>query len=341
MTSRLTAPSTAPSVTEAKLKQTLPEITVEQELAMVRKNQRLLRRGSAGQAVRAWQESLNTWLEKSGREKIAVTGIFDSATTQATASFQGSWGFDGDFKLTAVANLTTVKTGPVRRGLTNRGALLEDNIVGACTMRAMDMFLERNTLESTQFAQVTEPRSFFVPTMPVSLGTPLDLKSYSRPLVAAALSYMIKRDTDGEAALSAQDYLDVSDETGVPLEVLGMMTKLESRWGTRGMAVRTRNPGNVGNNGNTGKQTFMASPKDGLRAMANLLATSYGDDTGVSAEGLIGRDFNRRGGGRYAEVGHYTAAFANLLVEFRSEMRELLHNETVAARAGKSAVKAG
>lgn len=56
----------------------------------------LLRRGSRGEAVAAWQRALNRWLRAEGRPRLVTDGIFGPRTDAATRAFQRAAGITVD-----------------------------------------------------------------------------------------------------------------------------------------------------------------------------------------------------------------------------------------------------
>lgn len=120
---------------------------------------------------------------------------------------------------------------------------------------------------------------------------------------------------------SAKDFIEVSKNTGVPIELLLAQGIQESNLGTKGMAVRTKNIGNVGNNGNTGKTTHHNNWIDGLYKQANLLKTDYIANSYEDIDRLLNTNFLRpKKGGRYAEENNYAYAISKRLNEISDSL---------------------
>lgn len=125
---------------------------------------------------------------------------------------------------------------------------------------------------------------------------------------------IINKYSGGRSPLTAKDYIEVSNRTKVPIELLLAQSILESNIGTKGMAVRTQNVGNVGNNGNTGKTTNHGGWRRGLDNMANLLKNDYHAQSEADIQRLINTNFLRPvKGGRYAEESDYGQNVAKLI----------------------------
>ncbi|RMG42824.1 MAG: hypothetical protein D6719_05375 [Candidatus Dadabacteria bacterium] len=107
----------------------------------VRTNRKLLSLGKSGVDVFHLQEDLNKWLEENGKERINVNGIYDQATVEAVKEFQRSYALSIDR-----AEL---------RSADSEHGLAVDGIVGPRTMRALDLYLKRNTLDFNTFKEVT------------------------------------------------------------------------------------------------------------------------------------------------------------------------------------------
>lgn len=117
----------------------------------------------------------------------------------------------------------------------------------------------------------------------------------------------------GKSPLSAENYIKVSNETGVPVELLLVQGIQESSFGTAGRAVKTKNVGNVGNT-DDGSARNMGSWEDGLRAQANLLKKEYGATSKEAVRGLIENGFVRtKDKARYASDPLYEKRLSGLL----------------------------
>ena len=141
-----------------------------------------------------------------------------------------------------------------------------------------------------------------------------DLVSYqSGGLTVDRIQKIINRYSGGKSPFTAQDYIEVSKSTGVPIDLLLAQGIQESNLGTQGRAVRTKNVGNVGNT-DDGTDSYNNSWKDGLYRQANLLKKEY-EVSGISdVQRLVSNDFIRPvKGGRYASAKNYGASIGQLL----------------------------
>ena len=124
---------------------------------------------------------------------------------------------------------------------------------------------------------------------------------------------IINRYSKGKSPLTAENYIKVSNETGVPIELLLVQGIQESSFGTAGRAVRTKNVGNVGNT-DDGSSRNMNSWEDGLRAQANLLRKEYGATSMSAVKNLISSGFVRpKDKARYASDPQYEKRLSGLL----------------------------
>ena len=124
---------------------------------------------------------------------------------------------------------------------------------------------------------------------------------------------IINKYSKGKSPLTAENYIKVSNETGVPIELLLVQGIQESNFGTAGRAVRTRNVGNVGNT-DDGSARNMNSWEDGLRAQANLLRKEYGATSMSAVRNLISNGFVRpKDKARYASDPQYEKRLSGLL----------------------------
>ncbi len=141
-----------------------------------------------------------------------------------------------------------------------------------------------------------------------------DLVSYqSGGLTVDRIQKIINRYSGGKSPFTAQDYIEVSKSTGVPIDLLLAQGIQESNLGTQGRAVRTKNVGNVGNT-DDGTASYNNSWKDGLYRQANLLKKEY-KVSGISdVQRIVSNDFIRSvKGGRYASAKNYGASIGQLL----------------------------
>lgn len=129
---------------------------------------------------------------------------------------------------------------------------------------------------------------------------------------------IIDKYSGGKAPLKAEDFIEVSQKYGVPLDLMLAQAIQESSIGTKGMATRSHNIFNVKNNGNTGRLTDQGSWKQGLENYAKLIRDEYTTDgKTVDVGTLLSTDFKRpKKGGFYAEEkGAYTGRLRTLIQE--------------------------
>lgn len=137
----------------------------------------------------------------------------------------------------------------------------------------------------------------------------------------------------GKSPLTADDYIKVSQMTGVPVDALLTQGALESNFGTRGRAVETKNVGNVGNT-DSGQNEYQNSWFDGLLRQATLLKNEYANPDGsFTADIFIENDFRRPVlGGRYATDPDYGIKYKQIL----NEVRSILYTPEVAANTNQT-----
>jgi flagellum-specific peptidoglycan hydrolase FlgJ len=127
---------------------------------------------------------------------------------------------------------------------------------------------------------------------------------------------IIDKYSGGKSPLKAEDFIEVSKKYNVPLDLMLAQAIQESNIGTKGMATRTHNIFNVGNNGNTGKTTDHGDYKAGLENYAKLIASDYAKDGKVDVNLLLSTNFQRpKKGGNYAEEKDYAQNVARLMNE--------------------------
>ena len=134
----------------------------------------------------------------------------------------------------------------------------------------------------------------------------------------ASVQKIIDKYSGGKAPLKAEDFIEVSQKYGVPLDLMLAQAIQESSIGTKGMATRSHNIFNVRNNGNTGRLTDQGSWKQGLENYAKLIRDEYTTDgKTVDVGTLLSTDFKRpKKGGFYAEEkGEYTGKLRALIAE--------------------------
>lgn len=133
---------------------------------------------------------------------------------------------------------------------------------------------------------------------------------------------IIDKYSGGKAPLKAEDFIEVSQKYGVPLDLMLAQAIQESAIGTKGMATRSHNIFNVRNNGNTGRLTDQGSWKQGLENYAKLIRDEYtSDGRTVDVNTLLSTDFKRpKRGGYYAEEkGEYTGALKRIISEINPD----------------------
>ena len=142
----------------------------------------------------------------------------------------------------------------------------------------------------------------------------VDLMSYQDGgLTVDRIQKIINRYSGGKSPFTAQDYIEVSKSTGVPIDLLLAQGIKESNLGTQGRAVRTKNVGNVGNT-DDGTASYTNSWKEGLYRQANLLKKEYKVSGTSDVQRLVSNDFIRPvKGGRYASAKNYGASIGQLL----------------------------
>jgi flagellum-specific peptidoglycan hydrolase FlgJ len=141
-------------------------------------------------------------------------------------------------------------------------------------------------------------------------------------------SYIDAR-TSGKAPVSAKDFISISKETGVPVDLMLAQAVQESNIGTIGRAVATKNIFNVGNitagdksaakmDGNSEFQNDWVS---GIKRYADVIKNEYfKKDESISADKIISNDFVRPIGGRYAEDPNYTTTIKSILGTIRKKI---------------------
>jgi hypothetical protein len=123
---------------------------------------------------------------------------------------------------------------------------------------------------------------------------------------------IINRYGNGKSPFKASDYIEVSNSTGVPIELLLAQGIAESSFGTAGRAVITKNVGNVGNT-DSGAAEYRDSWKDGLYRQANLLKKEYKVNDTSDVQRLIANNFKRPSGGNYASAPDYGVKVGKLI----------------------------
>lgn len=88
---------------------------------------------------------------------------------------------------------------------------------------------------------------------------------------------------NGKSPITADMVISASEEYGVPAPLIMAMMAQDSSFGTAGLATRTKNPGNVGND-DTGNTRTYGSWDDGVRAVAENLAKRKVKETSQGTE---------------------------------------------------------
>ena len=139
------------------------------------------------------------------------------------------------------------------------------------------------------------------------------LKYQEGGLTLTKIQNIINRYGGGKSPFTVNDYIEVSKNTGVPIDLLLAQGIQESNLGTQGRAVRTRNVGNVGNTDN-GTANYQNSWIKGLYRQADLLKKEYKVTDTTDVQRLVSNNFIRpERGGRYATDKNYGSKVGNLL----------------------------
>lgn len=139
------------------------------------------------------------------------------------------------------------------------------------------------------------------------------LKYQNGGLTPDKIQTIINKYGRGKSPFTANDYIEVSKNTGVPVDLLLAQGIQESNLGTQGRAVRTRNVGNVGNTDN-GAENHQNTWLSGLYRQADLLKKEYKVSSASDVQRLISNDFSRPvKGGKYASASNYGSKVGNLI----------------------------
>jgi YD repeat-containing protein len=135
------------------------------------------------------------------------------------------------------------------------------------------------------------------------------------PKDPASVQKIIDKYSNGKSPLKAEDFIEVSNKYGVPLDLMLAQAIAESNIGTQGRAVRTKNIFNVGNT-DDGKENNQSSWKAGLENYAQLIKNEYATDpNNITTQDILNNDFTQpKKGGRYATA-KYTPQVAKILKE--------------------------
>lgn len=142
----------------------------------------------------------------------------------------------------------------------------------------------------------------------------------THPLDLKRIQHVLDYYTHGQCPLTADDFLHISQATGLSVDVMLAQGVLESHLGTVGRRpLMTHNLYDVGNV-DSGANSYMSSWIAGATRYATLVATKYGK----TGEQLIARNFERiDGNGRYASDHAYVQKFTATLAHVRALMAEV------------------
>lgn len=146
-----------------------------------------------------------------------------------------------------------------------------------------------------------------------------DLTKYQQGgMTVNKIQNIINKYGGGKSPVTAQDYMEVANKTGVPVDLLLAQGIAESNFGTKGRAVRTKNIGNVGNT-DDGSASHHDSWISGLYRQANLLKNEYGVRGDSDVQRLLGNNFARPKGGHYASASDYGVKVGKLINQIRGD----------------------
>jgi len=124
--------------------------------------------------------------------------------------------------------------------------------------------------------------------------------------------------TKGICPVKAEDFVRVSEKTGVAIDLMLAQGIQESRLGTLGRGARTHNIYNVGNV-DSGANREMNDWVNGMLVYGRLMAQFYGK----TAEEVLARGFRRTDNGcRYATDPNYVNAIRRLVTAVRKRLAE-------------------
>nr|QNL31644.1 MAG: tape measure domain protein [Bacteriophage sp.] len=115
--------------------------------------------------------------------------------------------------------------------------------------------------------------------------------------------------------LTAKDFIDASQKTGVSVDALVTQALIESHFGTKGRAAKTRNPLNYGND-DAGNNKFFSTFREGLIYAAQKLKEDFFFTT---PEDFMSRNFKGRYG-IYATDPLYGQKYRSALNNVRNEL---------------------
>lgn len=119
------------------------------------------------------------------------------------------------------------------------------------------------------------------------------------------ITTIINKYSNNKSPLTAEDYIKVARDTGVPVDLLLAQGMVESNFGTQGRAVRTKNVGNVGNT-DSGAAEYKSSWREGLYRQALLLKNEYYVQNQNDVQRMLDTRFKRpKKGGHYASAKDY------------------------------------
>lgn len=132
------------------------------------------------------------------------------------------------------------------------------------------------------------------------------------PKDPSAVQAIIDKYSGGKSPLKAEDFIEVANKYGVPLDLMLAQAIGESNIGTKGRAVRSKNIFNVGNT-DDGSTEYQNDWKAGLERYAKLLKNEYSVDGKIDTNYLLSSDFTRpKRGGKYAKDGYNKQIFSIL-----------------------------
>ena len=103
----------------------------------------------------------------------------------------------------------------------------------------------------------------------------------------------------GKSKITAEDIIESSKRTGIPELIYVVGLAQEGNFATRGRAVKTKNPGNVGNT-DDGTNNYLSSIQKGLDLYGRTLAREYFPGKNPSLGEFMATDFRRaKDGARY------------------------------------------
>lgn len=151
-------------------------------------------------------------------------------------------------------------------------------------------------------------------------GSPGSSTSRSGNYNRNAIQSVIDEYTDGKAPVTADDFISVSQQYGVPVDLMLAQAIQESHIGTRGKRpISTKNIFNVGNV-DSGANEAQKNWRAGMERYASTMKDLYTNPQGVvDTDDLISRDFQGKIG-RYATDPNYTRSISKLVNQIRPKI---------------------